>query len=95
MNGLQQKFSAQGVRFVYFSLDENKALWQESSATEHIGGWNISDLQGVYGKVPLEMGISSTPSFFVLDGERKVCLFTFGDEVGLVEAELKRMLEKH
>ena len=94
MSNLQQKFFAQGVQFVYFSLDENRALWQESSATEHIGNWNISDLQGVYGKVPLEMGVSSTPSFFVLDGEHKVRLFTFGNEVGLVESELKRILEK-
>ena len=94
MSNLQQKFFAQGVQFVYFSLDENRALWQESSATEHIGNWNISDLQGVYGKVPLEMGVSSTPSFFVLDGEHKVRLFTFGNEVGLVESELKRILKK-
>lgn len=91
---LQQKFSAQGVRFVYFSLDENKLLWQETSEANNLGTFNVSDLQGVYGKVPLELGISSTPSFFVLDGERKVRLYTFGDEVKLVETELKRVLEK-
>jgi hypothetical protein len=94
LNELRRKFAPQGAEFIYFSLDEHKASWESTVSAINPIGVNISDLQGIYGKTALELGITATPYFFLLDGQQKLQLCTFGNEVDLLEKTLQVLLDK-
>jgi thiol-disulfide isomerase/thioredoxin len=89
---IQKKFTKEQLSVIYFSLDENKVLWQEASNSYNIPDINISDLEGVFGKTSLKFGISATPYFLILNKEKKLRTVTFGNEIILVENELSKIL---
>jgi thiol-disulfide isomerase/thioredoxin len=89
---IQKKFTKEQLTIVYFSLDENKALWQDVSMEHKISEFNISDLKGVFGEIPLKFGINATPYFLILDKEKKLRTVTFGNELILIESELNKLL---
>ena len=52
----------QNANFVYYSLDESKALWEQTSIEKQIPAENnISELDGYLGITPLSLGVSATP----------------------------------
>jgi Thioredoxin-like len=71
MAEIQSKYSNKGLDLVYFSLDEDKTSWKETSTNYKIQAINISDLQGFNGKTALKFGITAIPFFLILDKEKK------------------------
>jgi thiol-disulfide isomerase/thioredoxin len=91
---MQSKYAKDGLGMVYFSLDEDRASWQEMSTNYKIPNVNISDLQGFNGKIALQMGITATPYFIILDKTKKVRAIKIGDDTEELETELKKILQE-
>ena len=46
------------------------------------------------GTIPISFKIKETPSFIILDKDKKIDMITFGEEVPLVESEIQKLLIK-
>lgn len=90
---LQRAYEKKGITFVYFSLDENQNLWEAISKEFSIPANNVSDLKGWYGPTPLKWGVSASPYFFITDAQNKLRTVTFGNEAGILEAEIKLLAQ--
>ena len=78
------------VPFVYYCLDENLEQWRNSSKKFDIPEkYNISELNGFLSDLPILLGVDRTPYFVIADINQKIILVTFGDELYLIENEIK------
>lgn len=80
------------IAFVYYCLDRNLDQWKNSSAKFDIPKqYNISELDGLLGELPMLLDITTTPSFIVVNKNQEIVLITYGDELFWVEEEIKSL----
>ena len=95
VNALNDKYAALGVPIVYYTLDENIALWKESSLSKTIlSPYNISEMEGWTGILPLSLGVRGTPYFVIFDKNHQIEQVVFGSEIFLVEEEIIKLIEE-
>ncbi len=88
ITALEKKYP--NTNFVYYSLDEDIYQWGKSSSKYQIPNkYNISELNGFLGKLPTTFGVDRTPFFVSSNKKHEITLVTFGDELYLLEEDIK------
>ncbi len=69
----QLQNTGENLLTVAISLDTNQTEWQNFVKTNQLLSWfNVSELKGWKGKVPKQYNVYATPTFFVLDKDKKI-----------------------
>ena len=60
------------LEIIGISIDTDKASWKKAIAENQFNWINIAELKGWEGPIVEQYGISATPTFFVLDHDKKI-----------------------
>ena len=67
-----QQYHALGLEIVAVSLDTDKKSWLNAIAKNQMKWINVSDLKGIKSYVIKSYNANSTPTFFLLDADKKI-----------------------
>lgn len=83
------------MSIVSFSIDKNIKLWNETSKTDSIVWYNVSSLEGEFGKVKTIYEVQAIPTSFLIDKNGIVIEKFIGfDTDGVLIRQLKTLIEQ-
>ncbi len=67
-----RQFHSNGFEVYAVSLDEHKSSWNKAITEKEMNWVNVSDFNSWQSKMVRSYSVSKTPTFFLLDGDRKI-----------------------
>lgn len=85
---INQKYKSSNFELISISADTNPISWESASKQDSLDWVNLSDLKGIESGVATEYGISSYPTYILIDPSGKIILRT-ENEIEKIDGELQ------
>lgn len=69
---LHTTYKDQGFEIVFVSIDDNYDDWKEGSEKHEVPGVNVGDLHGFLAQTPVDYGVVSIPTKFLIDSDGEI-----------------------
>ena len=69
---LHAAYKDQGFEIVFVSIDDKYDDWKEGSEKHEVPGVNVADLHGFLAQTPVDYGVVSIPTKFLIDSEGEI-----------------------